>query len=73
MSAKYTAVSCDKDPQTTFCMPFKLSHGTHSKIGIIDCTKVVKLGLLLSIVRVPGKMLDADTTNGNKTKITIQV
>jgi len=43
------------------------------RFGIIDCTKVVKLGLLLSIIRVPGKMLDADTTNGNKTKITIQV
>jgi hypothetical protein len=39
------------------------------RFGIIDCTKVVKFGLLLSIIitiRVPGKMLDADTTNGNK-------
>jgi hypothetical protein len=32
------------------------------KLGIIDCTKVVKLGLLQSIIMVSGKMLDADTT-----------
>jgi hypothetical protein len=30
------------------------------RFDITNCTKVVKLGLLLSIIRVPEKMLDAD-------------
>jgi hypothetical protein len=32
------------------------------RFDITDCTKVVKFGLLLSIISVPGKILDADTT-----------
>jgi len=43
------------------------------RFDITDCTKVVKFGLLLSIISVPGKILDADTTIWNKTKITIQI
>jgi hypothetical protein len=59
MSAKYTAV---KIPEQHFVGHSNCFMAHTPRLDITDCTKVVKLGLLLSIIRVPGKMLDADIT-----------